>query len=115
VDLRAQVSKGTVATHTWDLTNAPDAANVVQSGYRLTFNWRSFTQSNPPYRDNSIVVSTTNSVGTPPPPQTLTFRVYGTNSPACVNLDPTTVSTWLPATPVVTPDQVKSDEETITS
>ncbi len=115
MDLRAQVSGGTVATYTFNTSGAPDAENITQQGYKLTFNWRSVTQGTPAYRVNTIVVSTTNVVGDPPPAQTLTFHVYGTNSPGCTSPDPTTVNTWLPSTPVVTPDKVMSDEEVVAS
>jgi hypothetical protein len=106
-DLRAQVSGATVATYTWDLSQAPDAVSVSGLGtYRLQFTWASFTGA---ARTDTIKLTTTNTDGSQQV-QTLTFRVNGTDSPAWTSTPPTTASTW---PTVVTPDQITNAQQTI--
>lgn len=76
VDLRAQVSGATVASYSWDLSQAPDAVNVTgQNGYRLQFTWASFQGS---ARTDTIRITTTNTDATQLT-QTRTFQVAGTH------------------------------------
>ena len=71
MDLRAQVTGGTVQTYSWDLTNAPDATSVGGSStYRLQFSWASFTGA---VRTDSITLTTTNTDQSHQS-QTITFK-----------------------------------------
>ena len=107
VDLRAQVSGGTVQTYSWDLSNAPAATNITgQSTHRLQFTWASFMNG---VSENTIVCTTTNTDSTVQT-QTLTFRVTGMDISYYVPPRPTSVATW--AT-VITPDRISADQDLI--
>jgi RHS repeat-associated protein len=107
MDLRAQVSGGTVSTYSWSVTNAPDATNVSGSAtYDLTFNWKSFTGA---ARTDTISVTETPTSGNPIT-QTLTFVVASTSSPAYTSTPPTSTSTW---PTVLAPDALKAEQDTV--
>jgi len=72
VDLRAQVSGGSVASYSWDLSGAPLATNVTGTDeYRLRFQWDSGV---PQASEQQVVLTVTLSDGTRLS-QTLTFVV----------------------------------------
>jgi hypothetical protein len=116
-DLRAQVFGGTVSSYSWSLTNSPDATSVsVPSPFNLTFTWATFNQgTNGPHTD-IIALTTVDSVyGLQT--QTLTFSVIGQDSPAWVTpaARPTTASYWFSTAPVITPDALTPNQETVES
>jgi hypothetical protein len=90
VDLRAQVSGGTVTSYSWDLSSAPDATSVSgTSSYRLQFTWASFTGA-----DRTDTITVTENMGASHLSQTLTFDVVSTSSPAYTATPPASASTW---------------------
>jgi hypothetical protein len=105
MDLRMQVSGGTVSSYSWDLTNAPDTTGVSGSStYDLTFTWKSFTGA---AKTETILAKETPQGGSQVT-QTLTFLVAGTDSPAW-STPPTTYGYW---PNVLTPDTLSTQEQT---
>jgi YD repeat-containing protein len=104
VDLRAQVSGGTVSSYSWNLMQAPDATSVSGSStYRLQFTWASFSGA---ARDDTISVTATMqdlSLQT----ATFHFHVLSSSSAAWAATPPSSASTW-PA--VLSPDLIAPGE-----
>jgi|GEM_PF-1838684 len=103
VDLRAQVSGGTVTSYSWDLSSAPDATSISgASTYRLQFTWGSFTGA-----DRTDTITVTENTGSNHLSQTLTFDVVSTSSPAYTATPPVSTSTW----PTVLPPDAMTDQQ----
>jgi YD repeat-containing protein len=103
-NLLAQVSGATVASYSWDLSQAPDLTNVSgTTTANLQGTWANFTGT---ARSDTISVTETPQSGAALT-QTITFEVAGTNSPAYSSTRPTSSSTW-PS--VLTPDKLSSGQ-----
>ncbi len=115
VDLRAQVSGANVANYQWSHDNdyPGDFVNwSAGNNYNLTFTWGSFTG----VHNHTITIQTTN-VGGGGITQNLSFRVYGTDSPARSSTAPTSWATWQPNSTltVLPPDALTREQETVDS